>query len=141
MKRPSRPVQRRAGWLRGGLFWQNAKTLDLWRDALDAGPLPVVRGYRPSVEDRLREEVIARVLCDGGVDLAQLSGRLGVDVADHFGDELDGLDDLVTDGLLTVRGTRLQATATGRFFLRNIAVRFDAYASAASGAGRYSRAV
>lgn len=47
----------------GDIYAQNAKDLAAWGAALDAGRLPIARGLRLSAEDRLRRDVIMRLMC------------------------------------------------------------------------------
>jgi oxygen-independent coproporphyrinogen-3 oxidase len=74
------------------------------------------------------------------LDFASISHRLGVDVADYFSAELRSLADLENDGLVRCDDAALEVTETGRFFVRNIAMRFDAYATRTKG-GHYSRTI
>ena len=74
------------------------------------------------------------------LDFAVLSRRLGVDVTDYFAAELRSLADLEDDGLVRRDSAGLEVTDTGRLLVRNIAMRFDAYATRAGG-GRYSRTI
>jgi oxygen-independent coproporphyrinogen III oxidase len=56
-----------------------------------------------------------------------MSQQLGINFPEHFANEIDSLDDLEADSLLTRFATGLEITETGRLFIRNIAMRFDAY--------------
>jgi oxygen-independent coproporphyrinogen-3 oxidase len=123
-----------------GAYWQTVKSLPEYEAALAAGRLPYARGYLLTPDDRLRRELITRLMCDMRLDYAALSQRLGVEVTDYFASELGSLGDLEADGLVCLRDGGLEVTAAGRFLIRVIAMRFDAYASGAAG-NRYSRAL
>ena len=58
-------------------YWQNEKDLPKYYAALDAGQVPVVRGYVVSDEDKVRRETIMRVMCDLSLDYRAMSERLG----------------------------------------------------------------
>ena len=60
-------------------YRQNLKELPGYYAALDAGRLPLERGLILSDEDRLRRQVIMRIMCDRRINYADLSRRLGVD--------------------------------------------------------------
>ncbi len=60
-----------------------------------------------------------------------MSGNLKVNFSEYFAEELDSLADLEEDGLLQRTRSRLIVTELGRLFIRNIAMRFDAYLPAA----------
>jgi oxygen-independent coproporphyrinogen-3 oxidase len=57
-----------------------------------------------------------------------MSKLLGLDFKAHFAHELDSLEDMEADGLLVKTPAGLVVTDWGRLLIRNIAMRFDAYA-------------
>ena len=91
-----------------------------------------------SAEDRLRGEVIERIMCDGEVDTDAVASRLGRPTG-WCGDELKTLDGMAGDGLLMRSGTAITLTAEGRKLSRVVAAVFDTYLSA--GRARHSVAV
>lgn len=108
-------------------FRQNYKELPDYIAALEAGRLPIERGYLLSDDDRHRRTIISAIMCGKSLDFARLSQRLGHDFATTYAAELASLADLETDGLLVRTAHRLQVTELGRLFLRIIAMRFDAH--------------
>jgi oxygen-independent coproporphyrinogen III oxidase len=106
-------------------YWQNEKDLLKYYATLDAGQVPVVRGYLVSDEDKLRRDTIMRVMCDLSLDYAAMSHRLGIDFKSHFERELDSLAGFEADGLVRRSAGGLEVTNTGRLFIRNIAMSFD----------------
>lgn len=106
-------------------YWQNEKDLLKYYAALDAGQVPLVRGYLVSDEDKLRRETIMRVMCDLSLDFAAMSQRLGLDFRSHFEREIESLADFESDGLVRRSSTGIEVTDTGRLFIRNIAMSFD----------------
>jgi oxygen-independent coproporphyrinogen-3 oxidase len=108
-------------------YWQNWKDLPAYYGALDAGKAPVMRGYVLTEDDRIRRETIMRLMCDLALDYEEMSGRLGIPFAGYFARELESLSDLQADGLIQQNSAGLEVTKQGRFFIRNIAMRFDAY--------------
>jgi oxygen-independent coproporphyrinogen-3 oxidase len=93
-----------------------------------------------TAEDKIRRTTIMRLMCDLGLDYAALSTALGIDFREHFASELDSLDDMETDGLLLKTPTSLVVTDLGRLLIRNIAMRFDAYANTRK-ENRFSRTI
>jgi oxygen-independent coproporphyrinogen-3 oxidase len=121
----------------GDSFSQSHRDLGAWEAALDAGRLPVWRGLALNADDRVRADVIQRLMCDGAVDFAALESRHGIDFESYFARALEGCGPLADDGLVTIEARRLRATERGRFLLRIIAMCFDRYLatdSAAAGA-------
>lgn len=106
-------------------YWQNEKDLVKYYAALDAGQVPLTRGYLVSDEDKLRRETIMRVMCDLSLDYAAMSQRLGLDFRSHFEREIESLGDFESDGLVRRSATGIEVTDTGRLFIRNIAMSFD----------------
>jgi oxygen-independent coproporphyrinogen-3 oxidase len=64
--------------------------------------------------------------------------ELGCDAEDRFGGELVQLRGLERDGLVEIHGSTVSATPAGKFFIRNIAMVFDAHLNAPS---RYSQTI
>jgi oxygen-independent coproporphyrinogen-3 oxidase len=116
-----------------GQFAQNQRKLPQYYEAIDAGRLPTMRGYILSEEDRLRQQVIMSILCQGELDYASFQQRFGIDFKAHFADALAQLEEMTQDGLVHLTATRLQVTPLGRLFSRNIAMPFDAYLPQMSG--------
>jgi oxygen-independent coproporphyrinogen III oxidase len=111
----------------GEMYWQNEKDLRQYYAALDLGRWPVAHGYQLSDDDKLRRQVIMRLMCDMRLDFALLSQELGIDFEAHFRREIDSLQDLVADGLLSRTAGGIEVTPAGRLLIRNAAMRFDAH--------------
>src|SRR5204862_1678936 len=72
-------------------YWQNEKKVPKYYAALDAGKVPLTRGYLVTDEDKIRRDTIMRVMCDLSLDYAAMSQRLGIDFASHFAGEIKSL--------------------------------------------------
>ncbi len=108
-------------------YWQNIKELPDFYAAIDAGQVPVTRGYLMTEEDKIRRETIMRLMCDLSLTYGEMSRKLGIDFTHHFARELASIADMESDGLVKFTSDGLEITLAGRFFIRNIAMRFDAY--------------
>lgn len=128
----------------GDTYSQNAKTLERYYAAIDAGRLATDRGIRLTAEDELRREVIQALMCGARVDFGTIETRYGIEFELHFAAELEALAPLLADELVA-RGERsLQVTRRGRLLMRNVAMVFDPYlrqVAPESASSRYSRAV
>lgn len=124
------------------VYVQNLKKLSEYRDRILAGRLATERGLRITPGDKLRREAITRIMCDLELDGAAFGREWGVDFDAHFGCRRE-LEEMAADGLLVLEGGLIRVTETGRLFLRNIAMLFDAYLRqpAAAEAPRYSKTV
>ena len=120
---------------------QNEPATGAYRRAIEAGRLPVARGLALTDEDRVRGEVIERLMCDFAVDFGAMARRhsnakalVGTLLA-----EATHLARHEPDGLVALEGSILRVTSRGRPFVRHVASAFDAYPGA--GIARHSAAV
>lgn len=123
----------------GDLYVQNHKKLEEWENALEAGHFPFERGYHLSRDDRIRRDLIMRLLCDLEVDIGAFEHRWNLDFQQYFADEYPRLNELAREGLVQITRQRLQLTASGRTFARAVAMVFDRYLDAPQPSGRFSR--
>lgn len=117
---------------------QNAAPLKDYRRAIEKGGFATVRGTALSAEDRLRREIIERLMTDMAADLDAICARHGAS-AGAFATELESVARLEADGLVAVDGHRMTITDQGRPFVRLVAAAFDAYLAA--GQARHSQTV
>jgi oxygen-independent coproporphyrinogen-3 oxidase len=121
-----------------GTLIQNEKDIGPYGSAVRRGRLPWAKAYAATTEDRLRRDVIMGIMCQGHVDWEQLSRVHQLDAERHFVKERLRLIPLMADGLVDAHDHTLDVTSLGRFFLRNIAMVFDAHPSR-SWESRYSK--
>jgi oxygen-independent coproporphyrinogen-3 oxidase len=107
-----------------------------WRAAVAQGALPIARGVGLTADDRLRGEIISRLMCDFQVDLFDVCCRHGREMG-TFTPQLDRLKAFARDGLVECQGGRITVTPVGRLVVRSICAVFDAYFEPE--AGRHSR--
>ena len=128
----------------GDLYAQNARTLRGYYAAIDAGRLAVERGVAVSADDRVRRDVIQRLMGATRLEFAAIEAAHGVRFEEYFGAELAALEPLIADGLVERGARSLAITARGRLLLRNVAMVFDAHLprlASSAGEPRFSRAV
>ncbi len=111
----------------GGVLWQNAPQMDVYAERLEAGELPLVRGRIRSAEDRLRADVIERIMCHGKVDWAQIEARQGCDPRVALASEIESLAAFAAIGVVSYDDDGFRVTPQGRLLLRAVAMVFDAY--------------
>ena len=63
-------------------FYQSARDTLEWSQRIDRNESPVTRGLATTAEDRMRSEVIERLMCDLSVDAAAIARRHGFDPVD-----------------------------------------------------------
>jgi oxygen-independent coproporphyrinogen-3 oxidase len=106
--------------------------------ALASGRLATARGRSLDAADRLRAELIERVMCTMSVDVAAVAAAHGFDVA-ALEPALERLRGMQSDNLLRIDGSRVTVHPAARPLLRNVAAAFDGYL--ASDEGRHARAI
>jgi oxygen-independent coproporphyrinogen-3 oxidase len=110
----------------GTIYAQNQKVLKDYYAALDAGQLPIAIGYQMTEDDEIRKYVIMRLMCDLEVTKATVERKFNIDFDEYFDSELEQVNTLARDGLVTHDVSAIRVTPDGRLFLRNIAMCFDA---------------
>jgi oxygen-independent coproporphyrinogen-3 oxidase len=107
-------------------YIQNEVPPGLYAQRVASGRLATAKGYRLTAEDRLRAEIIERLMCDFRVDVATIAARHGFDSAPLV--EGNGrLAALKEDGVIDVRGGTVTVRQDHRFIIRAVAAAFDAY--------------
>lgn len=105
-------------------YVQNAASTVKWRDAIAAGQLATTRGLMLTADDRLRRDIIERLMCDLAVDLDHVAGAHGSSPED-FAPELASLNSIAGDGLVERDGYRITVSEAARPFLRSVCAAFD----------------
>lgn len=97
-----------------------------WSQAISAGRLATAKGYALTDDDRLRGEIIERIMCEFGVDLGAICARHG-SVPEQMLLSSPRLQDLICDGIVEVDGVSLALPEDSRFLVRSVAAAFDAH--------------
>ena len=121
-------------------YAQNASTAAAYGKLIKSGGLATVRGVALHDDDRLRRDVIERLMCDLEADLFELAEAHGADPAPLVSDA-QALSRFIADGLARWDGRRVEVTDKGRPFVRSVAALFDAYLRLDDDKPRHSRAV
>ena len=108
------------------LYYQNSKDLGSYYQAIDNGKLPIVKKLPLTRDDRIRRDLIMRIMCRQPLSWDDFSQTWEIDSESYFRRELAELEPFVGDGLLKLDQRGLTVSETGRFFLRNMAMVFDA---------------
>ena len=107
-------------------YVQNQSETGAWARAIETGHLPVSKGLVMSLDDCLRAYVIERIMCDGTIDL-EIAGGFFDTEPDWYEPEVEQLDILARDGLITRDGARITLTPAGTGLARIVASTFDIY--------------
>lgn len=118
-------------------YVQNCVNIADYQERLRTSALPVLRGYAVDADDRLRADVIERLMCDQRVDLAAVCEEHGAD-PNALLRSVD-LQPLLADELITLNGMVIAVAPRARPLVRSVAAAFDAHLQATS--GRHSTGV
>jgi oxygen-independent coproporphyrinogen III oxidase len=99
------------------LFVQNEPKLATWRQAVHSGRLPIAWGHRLSDEDSRRRRAYEHLMCNLELPASETVG---------LEKDLENLRRCADDGLLELGSDGIRVTPRGRFFLRDLCVRYAA---------------
>ncbi len=125
----------------GTAYSQNEKGLADYASGIDAGKLPIARGFFLDRDDEIRRELILELFCNFHADLDSLSSLFEIRAADYLAQDLERLAELSADGLVGWDEHSIEVTESGRFFIRNICMNFDRYLEHDPGKRVYSRTI
>jgi oxygen-independent coproporphyrinogen-3 oxidase len=121
-------------------YSQNEKTIDRYAQAIAAGRLPIARGVALDLDDQLRRQVIADLICHFRLDRRAIERRFGIEFTDYFSAELTALATMELDGLLLITPETIEVQPAGKLLIRNICMTFDKYLNLRQPA-RYSKSI
>jgi oxygen-independent coproporphyrinogen-3 oxidase len=119
-------------------YVQNEVGISAYAARIASGELATARGHELMPDDRLRAEIIERLMCDFRVDLEKI-GRKHATTADRLLQTTPQLNELANEQLVRIEGSVITVTDNAHILVRTVASAFDAYLAASN--HRYSRAV
>lgn len=108
-------------------FSQNIKTSDKYYQQLNDGHIPIMKGYQLTADDMIRRQIIQDLSCHFFIDKTTIAQRFKINFDDYFATELQALNSLAEDELITMDHQHIQVSAKGRLLIRNVCMVFDAY--------------
>lgn len=114
-------------------YAQNHVAIQEYNSAIHSLGSGVARGMLLNDDDILRKEMIEDIMCKGRLDLHDFDTRFDGPLDALFPNLEEKLAQLTLDDLITTHGSVIEATHTGRYFLRTIASLFDSYLCKYSG--------
>lgn len=120
-------------------YAQNHKKLKDYYQAVEAGVLPISKGFKLSWDDILRREVIMSIMSGGILRFSDIEAKYQIKFNQYFSQELEALKLVETDGLIRLSSNQIEVTEIGRLLVRNIAVIFDSRKTTQQ--NKFSRAI
>jgi len=108
-------------------YAQNFKDLKTYENAIDAGKLPVFKGYSLSKDDQIRQFVIMELMSNFSLQIPRVEKEFGIDFKEYFKDDIPLLDEFIEAELVTITDKKIEVNQTGTMLIRNIVMPFDAY--------------
>jgi oxygen-independent coproporphyrinogen-3 oxidase len=112
-------------------YAQNDPIVRGYAQAIAANRLATVKGYALSADDRLRADLIERLMCDFRVDVEAVCRRHGRTAGD-LREALARVDEMAADGILEFRHGVIEMSAEAEGLTRAVAAVFDAYLPAST---------
>ncbi len=100
-------------------YAQNTPDVRDWAKAVDTGNPATARGIALTGEDRLRGEIIERLMCELEVDVEAVAARFASRI------DMPEMEDLEADGIIHRDGGRIVLAEECRMLARIVAARFD----------------
>jgi oxygen-independent coproporphyrinogen-3 oxidase len=125
----------------GPTYYQNAKRLEDYYAALEAGRLPVARGVELTKDDLVRRAVIQALACHFRVSIESIELAYLVDFRKYFEPEMKDLRRLAAEGLVELGPDWIVVTAKGRLLVRSVCMVFDRYLRERAERATYSKVI
>ncbi|WP_439358645.1 oxygen-independent coproporphyrinogen III oxidase [Bradyrhizobium sp. DASA03007] len=119
-------------------YVQNHVQIGAYAQCISAGRLATAKGYGLTDDDRLRADIIERIMCEFGADLGDICARHGAE-PEAMLKSASRLKPLISDGVVRLDGDKLAVARDSRFLVRSVAAAFDAHLD--PGKQLHSRAV
>ena len=109
-------------------YAQNTKDISAYMTQVNAGQMPIQRGYALAPWQRITREVIECIMCNNAINWHDMAQRLHVSVDEikqtiHYNET--ELQTLQADGLIAFDADSVEITPDGLPFVRNVAAAFD----------------
>lgn len=109
-------------------YAQNTKDIIEYIEKIEAGILPISKGYQLSTEEQITREVIETLMCNYRINWNELSEHLKISV-----DEIKQataytptqLEEFAADSIIEFDENHIQMTTEGKLFVRNVAASLD----------------
>jgi oxygen-independent coproporphyrinogen III oxidase len=102
-------------------FAQNEKKVEDYESRVSRGEFPIIRGHILNAEDLLLRKHILNMMCEGHTSFAK--EPIGPELKEEV---VERLKPLQADNLIQLSADDIRVTETGKAFLRNICMAFDA---------------
>jgi len=118
-------------------FAQNEKSLEIYEKRVAKGEIPIMRGHKLTSEDLVLRRHVLNLMTR--FETSWATSDLHIPFLDSIDDRLAEFE---TDNIIRLKNSKCKVTKTGRTFLRNVCMAFDAHlATDAPGQKLFSRTI
>ena len=110
-----------------GYYFQNFYSLNEYCETVSKGNFPILRGYKLTIDDMIRLDIINMILCSYCLNFEEIENRYKINFNMYFEKELLSLNEFVEDGMIESNPNEIRVTDLGRGFLRHICKIFDCF--------------
>jgi oxygen-independent coproporphyrinogen-3 oxidase len=111
------------------VYAQNEKKPDNYVELINQGKFTVEKGYHLNRSEKVIRHVITEIMCNEFVSFEETAAHFSIsteEVKKALNFDKSQFSGFVADGLLEIEGEHnFKVSGSGRFFIRNIAARFD----------------
>ena len=107
-------------------YVQNDPIVRGYSEAIAEKRFATVKGYALTEDDRLRADLIERLMCDFRVDVDEVCQRHGCR-PDQLDDALARIDEMAADGIVNLQDGVIEIAPDAQGLARAVAATFDAY--------------
>jgi oxygen-independent coproporphyrinogen-3 oxidase len=125
----------------GTSYYQNCRNLEDYYGRLEAGELPIMRGYAMSADDAVRRSVIQALMCHFQVSKETIETAWLIEFDAYFAAESEDLQTFEAEGLIERDTSWITVTPRGRLLIRSICMVFDRYLRMADERRHYSKVI
>ena len=108
-------------------YAQNFYDIHTWKTCLQKGKFPVFRGMKLNKDDSIRQHATQHIKSFLGFKFKYFKENFNIDAKEYFKKEIEGLGEMIKDGIVEVTDTEIKLTEIGVDFSQNVANVFDVY--------------
>ncbi|MCO4792074.1 MAG: oxygen-independent coproporphyrinogen III oxidase [Bacteriovoracaceae bacterium] len=103
-------------------YVQNEKDVTAYMNTVNSGNLPLIYGHTMSQQDKMIDQTIQDLMCQGKTDLERVLNSLD---DNHVNNIRNTYNEMMSDGLLNLEKSNLEILEKGKPFVRNICMALD----------------
>jgi oxygen-independent coproporphyrinogen-3 oxidase len=103
----------------GKYYIQNTSDMPIYKKKIESGELPIMKSCSITQEDKIRGEIIERIMCDFEIDLSKYAG--------DYSDILFSLNQYADRGLIQIKDRVVKINKEARPIARLVCAAFDQY--------------